>query len=109
MANIMRKATVTYNAPPGDNKVVEMGGVTFFDGQSVELNTEDHPHIISKLEGNQHFDLDLGEDDGEVKPKRGRPSKADKEAADKKAAEEAAAKKAAEDRRVAQANANQAT
>jgi hypothetical protein len=33
----MRKATATYNAPEGDNKVVEMGGVTFYDGQSVDL------------------------------------------------------------------------
>jgi hypothetical protein len=37
----MRKATATYNAPDGDNKVVEMGGVTFYDGQPVDLNSDD--------------------------------------------------------------------
>ena len=42
----MRKATVTYVAPIGDNKVVEMGGVTFFDGKPVEINTHEHPHLI---------------------------------------------------------------
>lgn len=74
----MRKATVTYHAPKGDNKVVEMGGHTFFDGQSVELNTDDDAHLISKLENNQYFDFDLGPDDGQTQKKRGRPSNADK-------------------------------
>lgn len=76
----MRKAIATYNAPEGDNKVVEMGGVTFFDGQEVELNSDDHGHLINKLGGNPHFDIDVGEDDG-VKKKRGRPSNAEKAAA----------------------------
>lgn len=74
----MRKAKVTYNAPEGDNKVVEMGGVTFFDGQEVELNSDDHGHLMSKLENNPHFDIEVGEDDGVKKPKRGRPSNAEK-------------------------------
>jgi hypothetical protein len=77
----MRKATATYHAPEGDNKVVEMGGVTFFDGQSVDLNTDDHAHLISKLPGNQHFDIEVGEDEASPKRKPGRPSNADKEAA----------------------------
>lgn len=72
----MRKAKVTYHAPKGDNKVVEMGGVTFYDGQEVELNTDDHGAMISKLEANQGspnalFDIDVGEE--EDRPKRGRP------------------------------------
>jgi hypothetical protein len=72
----MRKAKVTYNAPKGDNKVVEMGGVTFYDGQEVELNTDDHGAMISKLEANQGspnalFDIEVGEE--EDRPKRGRP------------------------------------
>lgn len=67
----MRKATATYNAPKGDSKVVEMGGVTFFDGQSVDLNSDDHPNLLAKLPGNQHFDIEIGEDD--QKPRRGRP------------------------------------
>jgi len=77
----MRKATATYVAPPGDSKVVEMGGITFFDGKSVELNSYDHAGLISKLEGNQHFDITVGEDDKEAKSpaakRRGRPSNAD--------------------------------
>lgn len=77
----MKTATATYIAPPGDNKVCEMGGVTFFDGQPVDLNSYDHGHLISKLEGNQHFDIEVGaEKPDEHKPKRGRPSNADKAA-----------------------------
>lgn len=75
----MRKATATYNAPEGDSEVVHMGGVRFFDGETVELNSEDHGHMIGKLDGNQHFDLEVSDDDG-AKPKRGRPSNAEREA-----------------------------
>lgn len=76
----MRKATATYVAPEGDNKVVEMAGVTFFDGVPVDLNSYDHPHLISKLATNQHFDIEVGEDaPDEAKPKRGRPSGPPKE------------------------------
>lgn len=81
----MRSAIATYKAPEGDSKVVEMGGVTFFDGQPVELNSEDHGHMIGKLQGNQHFDIDVSDDDAEAKedvvaadehkPRRGRPRK----------------------------------
>jgi hypothetical protein len=72
----MRKAKVTYNAPKGDSKVVEMGGVTFYDGKEVEINTDDHGAMISKLEANQGspnalFDIEVGEE--EDRPKRGRP------------------------------------
>jgi hypothetical protein len=35
----MKTAKVTYNAPAGDSKVVEMGGVTFFDGQLLSRST----------------------------------------------------------------------
>jgi hypothetical protein len=105
----MQKATATYVAPIGDNKVVEMGGVTFFDGKSVELNSEEHPHLMSKLAGNPHFDVKMGEDDGkEATPapkKRGRPSAADRAAA-KEAAEAAdkAAKEAADKAAAAKAD-----
>lgn len=71
----MRKATATYNAPEGDNKVVEMGGVTFFDSQEVELNSDDHDHMINKLQGNPHFDIEVGEEEQSEKPRRGRPPK----------------------------------
>lgn len=69
----MRKAKVTYNAPEGDNKVVEMGGQTFFDGQEIELNTDEHDHMIGKLQNNPHFDVELGEEEQSDKPRRGRP------------------------------------
>lgn len=59
----MRKALAVYRAPPGDNKVVEMGGVTFFHGQEVELNSDDHGHLINKLPTNPHFEIEVGEDD----------------------------------------------
>lgn len=73
----MRSAIATYNAPEGDSKVVEMGGVTFFDGQPVELNSDDHGHMIGKLLGNQHFEIDVSGEDAPDEPKarRGRPRK----------------------------------
>jgi len=89
----MQKATATYVAPPGDSKVVEIGGVTFFHGKPVELNSYEHGHLIAKLPGNKHFDVTVGEDDNKPAPvekKRGRPSNADKAAA-KEAAEKAEA------------------
>lgn len=75
----MQKAIATYSAPDGDNKVCEMGGVTFYSGQPVELNSDDHDHLIMKLRGNQHFVIDVDDDDG--KPKRGRPRTRDLKAA----------------------------
>lgn len=68
----MRKAKVTYNAPDGDNKVVEMGGQTFYDGKETELNTDDNGALLDKLQGNQHFDVEMGEEEESPK-KRGRP------------------------------------
>lgn len=93
----MQKATVTYVAPIGDNKVVEMGGLTFFDGQAVEINSHDHPHLVEKLQGNSHFDVVMGKEDDQPKPKakRGRPSAADIAAA------KADAEKAEHDAKVA--------
>lgn len=62
----MRTAIATYHAPEGDNKVAEMGGVTFFDGQAAELNSNEHGHLMAKLPGNPHFEIEMGEDDGEA-------------------------------------------
>jgi hypothetical protein len=73
----MRTAKVTYNAPARDNKVVEMGGVTFYDGQAVELNTDDNGIMLVKLQTNQHFDVEMGGEE-EAPKKRGRPSNASK-------------------------------
>lgn len=99
----MQKATVTYVAPPGDSKEVTMGGVTFQDGKSVELNSYDNPHLMSKLPGMAAvFDVKMGKEDDSPPPKvkRGRPSNADiaaaKAAAEQAEAEAKAAKEKAE-------------
>lgn len=98
----MQKATVTYVAPLGDNKVCEMGGETFFDGKPVEINSYDHPHLMEKLKANQHFDIELGKEDESEPPrpkvKRGRPSNADIAAAKAEAEEADKAAKVAADR-----------
>lgn len=73
----MRKAKITYHAPEDDNEVVHMGGVRFIDGQEVEINSEEHPHLMSKLQNNQHFDVEMGEEVLDDKPKRGRPKTRD--------------------------------
>jgi hypothetical protein len=90
----MRKATVTYVAPPGDAKEVTMNGVTFHDGKPQEINSFDNPHLMSKFVGgsNALFDVTLGKEDDSKPPtvKRGRPSNADIAAA-KAAAEQAEA------------------
>ncbi|MGJ5075490.1 hypothetical protein [Bradyrhizobium oligotrophicum] len=91
----MKTAKATYNVPRGDSKVVEMGGMTFFDGQEVELNSDEHGHLMSKLPNNQHFTFVAGEDLPDAKPKRGRPSNAEKAAADAGKAAEAQATAAA--------------
>ena len=67
----MRKATATYHAPEGDAKSCNIGGVIFNDGEAVEINSDEHPHLMEKLQGNQHFEFEAGEDD--EKPRRGRP------------------------------------
>ena len=96
----MKTATVTYVAPIGESKVVEMGGTTFFDGKSVEINDHDNSHLFGKLQGNPHFNFTMGKDEPDtVKPpvKRGRPSNVDKAALKAKAEEaDRAAKEAAD-------------
>lgn len=69
----MQKATATYHAPEGDAKSVNIGGIIFNDGEAVEINSDEHPHLMEKLQGNQHFEFEAGEDDN--KPRRGRPPK----------------------------------
>lgn len=74
----MKTAKVTYNAPAGDSKVVEMGGVTFFHGQPVEINDVDNPHMMVKLPGNQHFTFEADSSEPQpVKRGPGRPPKVD--------------------------------
>jgi uncharacterized protein (DUF2249 family) len=95
----MKTATVTYVAPIGDNKATDLGGLTFFDGKSVEINDHDHPHLFNKLQTNGSFNFTMGKDAPEtIKPpvKRGRPSNIDKAAAAAAAAEAEQAAKAAQ-------------
>jgi hypothetical protein len=47
------KVNVTYHAPEGDSKVVEMLGATFYDGQPVDVVVPET--VFAKLEGNPHF------------------------------------------------------
>lgn len=95
----MRTAKVTYVAPVGDAREVTMGGVHFRDGEPVEINSYDNPHLMSKLQpGNELFDVEMGKEDDAPPPKvkRGRPSNADIAAA--KDAAERAEKEAADAR-----------
>jgi hypothetical protein len=65
-----QKINVTYHAPEGDNKVVEMMNMTFFDGQAVDMigamsdleTLENNPHF----QVNSHTDYDPGDHPGAV-------------------------------------------
>jgi hypothetical protein len=68
----MRKATAIYHAPEGDAKSTTINGVIFNDGETVDLNSNDHPHLmVSKLENNQHFEFTRARR-ADDKPRRGR-------------------------------------
>ena len=54
----MKKVTVTYHAPPGDSRVVEVFGHTFFDGKAEEIEASDL--LIEKMRGNRHFEISDG-------------------------------------------------
>jgi hypothetical protein len=62
------KVNITYHAPEGDNKVVEMMGATFYDGQPVDvvLTMEDE----ARIENNPHFQINSSTDydPGDVPP-----------------------------------------
>lgn len=82
----MKKATVTYSAPPGDSKVVEMMGHTFFDGKGTEVVLDDH--LIKKLEANKLFKVSGAQDYDET-------AEAEKRSKEAKASEEKDAKEKA--------------
>jgi hypothetical protein len=50
----MTKATVTYKAPKGDSKVVEIFGHTFFDGKAETVDLDDD--ALEKLKNHPLFD-----------------------------------------------------
>jgi hypothetical protein len=82
----MKSVTVTYHAPPGDSKVVEAWGHTFFDGKSEQVEVPEH--IAQKMRGNRHFQCSEPQD---AKPKDAKASKADEDAAKRADAEKTAA------------------
>jgi len=50
------KVQVKYTAPPDDSKVCEMGGKTFFDGQTTELDSEEDAVLIETIRHNKYFE-----------------------------------------------------
>lgn len=50
-------AKVTYHAPEGDEAVVTIGGLRFFDGQGQEVDPGQHASLLGKLSNNPHFDV----------------------------------------------------
>jgi hypothetical protein len=69
----VKKVSVTYHAPKGDNKVVEAFGHTFFDGKAEEVEIADYQ--FDKLKNNTNFtcgqasDVEPGKsDDPKSKP-----------------------------------------
>lgn len=85
----MKSVTVTYHAPPGDSKVAEVFGHTFFDGKSETIEVDDH--VAEKLRGNKHFECS--------EPKDAQPKKPDPK---QQKADEEAAKRADEEKKAAQ-------
>lgn len=61
---------VTYNAPKGDELVVTMRGVRFYDGRAESLDEFEHGGLIAKLRNNQHFTVEGGEAVKEPEPPR---------------------------------------
>jgi hypothetical protein len=48
-----QKLSVVYKAPPGDSKVTEAYGHTFFDGQSIDVEVDDR--TAEKIKHNPVF------------------------------------------------------
>jgi hypothetical protein len=51
----MTKVQVTWTAPEGDSKVCEMGGKTFFDGKSTEIDTDEDAALFETIKHNKQF------------------------------------------------------
>lgn len=50
----MHTLSVTYKAPPGDSKVTEVFGHTFFDGKPETITVDDR--VLGKLKNHPLFD-----------------------------------------------------
>lgn len=86
---------VIYNAPPGDSKVVEMGGLTFFDGVATEV--DENSYIAGKLKTNQHFTVKAPRAKAEKADHDKHAGKTDEDVAAEAAEVEAVAEPEAED------------
>jgi hypothetical protein len=51
----MNKVSVTYHAPKGDSKVVEIWGHVFYDGKAEEVEVDDD--TLKTMKGNRFFDV----------------------------------------------------
>jgi hypothetical protein len=85
------KVSVTYKAPPGDSKVCEMYGHTFYDGKAEEVEVDDE--TLAKLQGSRVFECGKPT---EVKDQPKTTSDAERKAADAKALADENAKLAAQ-------------
>jgi hypothetical protein len=87
---MMHKVSVTYRAAPGESKVCEMYGHTFYDGKAEDVEVDDE--TLARLQSNRVFEC-------------GKPSEV-KEGEPKKMTD--AERKAANDAALAQENAKRA-
>jgi hypothetical protein len=55
-----KELSVTYHAPKGDSKVVEMIGHTFYDGKAETVVVDDR--TLAMLQGNKHFECGEAKD-----------------------------------------------
>jgi hypothetical protein len=85
------KVSVTYHAPPGDSKVTEAFGHTFFDGKAEEIEVDDE--TLARLQGNRTFECGKPT---EVKDEPKKSNPAERKAADAAALAQENAKRAAQ-------------
>jgi hypothetical protein len=86
------KVSVTYHAPPGDSKVVEAHGHTFFDGKAEEIEVDDD--TLARLQGHRMFECGKPTEVKKDEPKK--MTDAERKAADAKTLAEENEKRAAQ-------------
>jgi hypothetical protein len=62
----LKKLSVTYHAPKGDSKMVEIFGHTFYDGKAEEVEVEEP--ILKRLQRNRFFECSKPTDVDSAKP-----------------------------------------
>jgi hypothetical protein len=85
----LKKVSVTYKAPPGDSKVIEAFGHTFYHGKAEDVTVDER--TLGKLRNNKHFEVGKETDVDAAKP-----DPAAEKAADEAAQKEDEAKLAAQ-------------